>query len=52
MYKLFTSTVGQKYVVCILDNTFIPFDEQNSDYQKYLEWVAEGNTPIPAEVTE
>ena len=24
--------------------TFIPFDEANIEYQKYLEWVAEGNT--------
>ena len=22
----------------------IPFDEDNTDYQEYLEWVAEGNT--------
>ena len=27
----------------------IPFDEANTDYQEYLEWVAEGNTPDPAE---
>ena len=27
----------------------IPFVPANSDYQEYLEWVAEGNTPDPAE---
>jgi len=30
-------------VVCI------PFDPDNSDYQAYLKWVSEGNTPLPAE---
>jgi hypothetical protein len=31
------------------DNAFIPFDPANTDYQEYLKWVAEGNTPLPAE---
>ncbi len=26
------------------DSAFIPFDEANTDYKQYLEWVAEGNT--------
>ena len=27
------------------DKTLIPFDEGNVDYQIYLEWLAQGNTP-------
>ena len=27
----------------------IPLAEDNRHYQEYLEWVAEGNTPDPAE---
>ena len=33
----------------ISDTDFIPLDPANTDYQKYLEWVAEGNTPLPAD---
>ena len=39
-------------VIKILDSGkryFIPKSEDNTDYQEYLAWVAEGNTPEPAD---
>jgi microcystin degradation protein MlrC len=51
MYKLIKSIVTQKtnMVLHTESNTFIPFDPDNTDYQQYLKWVAQGNEPLPAD---
>ncbi len=51
MYKLIKNIFSQEpqAVSRLSDGACIPFDPQNTDYQKYLEWVAEGNTPLPAD---
>jgi hypothetical protein len=53
MYKLFKENyTGYEAVIRLSDNVYIPINEENTDYQAYLKWVAEGNTPEPAEGTE
>ena len=52
MYKLIRPYPGvsePNIVLRLLDNVFIPFDRGNTDYQEYLAWLAQGNTPEPAD---
>ena len=50
-YKLGYSIGGEpaNCVIRINDQTCIPFDPANTDYQQYLAWLEAGNTPIPAD---
>ncbi len=55
MYKLLKDPIKQieiDIVLRISDNAFIPFDPANTDYQEYLKWLEEGNTPEPADEPE
>jgi len=47
-YKLLLDDRKKPCAVLRNDKDSIPFDPDNTDYQAYLAWVAEGNTPEAA----
>jgi hypothetical protein len=55
MYKLLpkfetpNGLVESKMILRIADNAFIPMSEENSDYQAYLKFLADGGQPLPAD---
>jgi hypothetical protein len=54
MYKLYFAqnekeTPNAAMTVGVSPAVSFIFDPANTDYQAYLAWLAEGNTPLPAE---
>ena len=50
IYKLVNDSFTKELdSIKTVGNTYIPLDPANTDYQAYLAWVAEGNTPDPAD---
>jgi hypothetical protein len=51
MYKLVKTNRGESLNRNNEDGsvTCIPFAPDNTDYQEYLKWIADGNQPLPAE---
>ena len=49
-YKLQKDIKGEVCAITIVgQNISIPFADDNTDYQEYLKWIEEGNTPEEAE---
>lgn len=49
MYKLLRKISGEidDGILRISDGAYVPNDPANTDYQAYLKWLSEGNTPLP-----
>ena len=54
MYEIVTTVFDDKVVLRTnADGSITSFlaNEESPDYQEYLKWLAEGNTPEPAEAS-
>ena len=53
MYKLTIDFLTKQEIthgiMRVSDNAFIPFDPDNTDYQAYLKFIADGGQPLPAD---
>ncbi len=49
MYKIINLYEKPAVIIRLEDGASIPLNNDNTDYQAYLKWLDEGNTPLPAD---